>query len=308
MSNIKNIAVILNYNDAETTLSLAHKLSQYARIDLVMIVDNVSTDNSLDLLTQTNNPKLEVVVAKRNGGYATGNNFGLKIASQRYNPEIFLIANPDIDIDESTLNQCLDYLKNAEAFVACVAPTMVLKKGSMNTAWRLPNYWIMWLSAMIPIRPLLNAWIAYPISSRKTEITKVDVLAGSLFFARANALEKVDYFDERTFLFGEENILAFKLKMAGYQSILLNRLSYLHQHSLTINKNFSLVKDKFKFAYQSDLIYLKHYLQVSNLKIKLYNLQYQCGLALFLGMKQAQRILVGHKDLNTASNKENHHE
>lgn len=296
MSVFKNIAIILNYNDAQVTLGLAQKLSQYDRLDHILIVDNASSDNSLEILNKVTNIKIEVITSEKNGGYAYGNNIGLRYARNRYSPEIFLIANPDIEIDEITLDHCLDYLSNADSSVACIAPTMKLKKGNMNTAWKLPDYMMMWMTAMIPVRPLLNSLVAYSVSSRKNEHTKVDVLAGSLFFARATALEAIDYFDERTFLFGEENILAYKLKRAGYQSILLNSLNYHHLHSFTINKNFAQIKDKFIIAYQSDLIYLKHYLRVSSLQLKLYHLQYHLGLALFLGMKRVQKFMINKEE------------
>lgn len=49
---------ILNYNDAETTLILVEKISNYSIIDHIVIVDNYSTDDSYDRLKSIKNKRL----------------------------------------------------------------------------------------------------------------------------------------------------------------------------------------------------------------------------------------------------------
>lgn len=285
------LGLILNYNDAQMTQDLAEKLSRFSQMEHVLIVDNASSDDSLQQLKRIKNPKITVIASPKNGGYAAGNNIGLRYAQAHHEPEFIMIANPDIDLDEATFDQCLNHLKSAEATIACVAPKMILKTGKMNTAWKLPTYASMMLTAMLPIRPFLSRWISYPASALTQDTTHVDVLAGSLIFARFEALKKIGYYDERTFLFGEENILAHKLIHAGYQSVLLNRLTYLHLHSFSINKNLPKIRDKFLIALNSDLIYLQYYLKVSSFQRLLYRYQYRLGLTLFLGMKSIKSVL-----------------
>ena len=64
MKNIESTAcVILNYNDADTTISLVKKIGDYKNIEHIIVVDNCSTDHSLEKLEKITDEK--VVVADR---------------------------------------------------------------------------------------------------------------------------------------------------------------------------------------------------------------------------------------------------
>ena len=75
---------ILNYNDAETTLILVEKISNYSIIDHIVIVDNYSTDDSYDRLKSIKNKKVNIIQSKKNGGYGSGNNIGVKYLVDTY--------------------------------------------------------------------------------------------------------------------------------------------------------------------------------------------------------------------------------
>ena len=79
---------------------------------------------------------------------------------------------------------------------------------------------------------------------------KVDCLTGSFFMGKLDTFIQLEYFDERTFLFEEERILAQKVKKAGLQNYLALSLAFHHEDSSVINKeidkaldNMSLMKD-----------------------------------------------------------------
>lgn len=61
--------VILNYNAGVLSAKLAVKVASMKAIDQVVIVNNHSTDNSLNDLRQVENEKIMVVVSEKNGGY-----------------------------------------------------------------------------------------------------------------------------------------------------------------------------------------------------------------------------------------------
>lgn len=44
----------------------------------ILVVDNFSTDNSVQLLSDIISEKVEVIVSNKNGGYGAGNNYGIK--------------------------------------------------------------------------------------------------------------------------------------------------------------------------------------------------------------------------------------
>ena len=77
--------VILNYNDAETTEKLVIQNAHYDVLRQNIVVDNASTDDSLERLRKLESDanasqscKVRVISADHNGGYGSGNNLGVR--------------------------------------------------------------------------------------------------------------------------------------------------------------------------------------------------------------------------------------
>lgn len=79
---LKNFLIVLNYNDAETTLEFVEMAKTCNAIDKIVVVDNCSTDYSLSKLTCLKSDKIDVIQTDKNGGYAYGNNFGCRYAEK----------------------------------------------------------------------------------------------------------------------------------------------------------------------------------------------------------------------------------
>ena len=77
---------------------------------------------------------------------------------------------------------------------------------------------------------------------------KVGVLPGSFFIIKADVLKEIGLFDEGTFLYNEENILAIRLREKGYGEMLSTTDFYIHNHNpsiitkKTLKKYYNLVK------------------------------------------------------------------
>ena len=63
MKNIESTAcVILNYNDADTTISLVKKIEDYKNIEHIVVVDNCSADHSLEKLEKISNEMVDTAL------------------------------------------------------------------------------------------------------------------------------------------------------------------------------------------------------------------------------------------------------
>ena len=63
------VLVILNFNDSKRSLSLAKKCKTFSAIDKVIIVDNKSTDNSIEYLKQNLvSDDIDLIVSEVNKG------------------------------------------------------------------------------------------------------------------------------------------------------------------------------------------------------------------------------------------------
>lgn len=98
MKEIKIGIVIVNYNCAELCLKLANQVSSFTCVSEIVIVDNMSSDNSVQKLSALDGLSIKILCSTVNGGYSYGNNLGVKYLLKK-GIDIVFIANPDIFIE-----------------------------------------------------------------------------------------------------------------------------------------------------------------------------------------------------------------
>ena len=121
--------------------------------------------------------------------------------------------------------------------VAVVGP-VISEQGRYNRGWKLPstNTEIL-LNLPLISRYFKKKLLYYKEGHFKKDISYVDVVSGCFFMVDSEALEKVDYFDETTFLYYEEQILSKKMKNINKKECIDNRVKIIHDLSVTIDKN-----------------------------------------------------------------------
>ncbi|HRM91557.1 MAG TPA: glycosyltransferase, partial [Thomasclavelia ramosa] len=78
-------------------------------VDIICVVDNCSTDDSVKQLKKLKN--IELIALDTNEGYAAGNNAGLKYLYEQ-ECDNYIISNPDIIIDKRNL---MDFIAHMNA-------------------------------------------------------------------------------------------------------------------------------------------------------------------------------------------------
>lgn len=263
--------IVLNYNGFQETSTLVDsfrdwdsKLFTYR----IVVVDNCSTDSSFSQLQErfSNTEYVDVIRSEKNGGYSYGNNFGARFAVEHYHPEYIAIANPDIQVNQTTVAQLLKTFL-ADDKIAAVAPVMKNLSGGFSIgATRLPEYKDD-LRACWTEKPPRNAKPA----PRKTvegypSYLLTETLTGSFFVVRSSSFLDVGMLDENTFLFCEERILGFRMKQKGYTMVVRTDLFFVHAHSVTIKKVYDTI-GTWKLIWQSRLYYEKEYIHASYIKL-----------------------------------------
>lgn len=262
-----NVLVVLNYNDFKTTMEFIGHVKNCPAISKIVVVDNCSTDGSYDRLSSQASDRVDVIKSDRNGGYAYGNNFGLRYAVRNYHPKILFVSNPDVRFDNSVVLKMAQCLETNDD-IAVVAP--LVNQG--YNVWDLPGYIGVIESLFLIWHNLHKKRIKQEILSSDQDLIKVGAVEGSFFAITAAAYEKTHGLDERTFLYFEENILAQRIKEINQNIAVLGKCRYDHFHSVSIKKAYRSKAKAFKLFYPSISLYLSEYLHINRFQKALFDI------------------------------------
>ena len=270
--SVRLSCVILNYNDAETTEKLVKQIVDYKVLHQIIVVDNASTDNSLERLKKLESElradtagmkqdrqnaqvpaaadqpgKLQVLSAGHNGGYGSGNNLGVRYAAGEGGASYVLIANPDVGIVTTRIHDA--------------------RFPDLKNGWPLRSFTRELLSMGPVSRRLFGRSFDYPDSYfAGRNVVYVGAVHGSMLMVDTEKFLEAGGYDEGVFLYEEEQILGRRMQTAGYRSVLLLNQHYDHEHSTSISKSFSDAMKRQRLREESTLYYMKHYLHINPLQ------------------------------------------
>lgn len=270
--------VVLNYNDYSTTIDFINRVKDLIAIDKIIVVDNNSTDNSLEKLKKYDNQKIDIICTDKNCGYGSGNNYGAYYAIDKYNPKYIIISNPDVTFEESAVQAMKECIEN-KSDCGVVTCRMICESGiNLPIASKIPSFKDCVLENLLLLRKLTGNTLTYSEELLKKGIIKVDALPGSFFMIKADVFKEIGGFDKNTFLYYEENILAYRLKEHGYSNYLIADEEYIHKHSVSINKNIDSVKERLKIAFSSRYFFCREYLKCNCIQLAFLKFTFFVGL------------------------------
>lgn len=262
---MRTACIIVNYNDAVTTRKLVSQIRDYKSLDFIVVVDNKSQDDSVLQLSDLVSEKVVLLESSKNGGYGAGNNLGIKYAYENLKSDYVLIANPDVEFEESSLLKLQDALtRNQNAAVSAGVQTNV-----DGRPWKDVPVWKYVLNMSL----FFDEWIHIRSYAKKYFENKkecsVYAVPGSMLLVDAKKMMSVGGYDEDFFLYYEEHVLAEKMKKAGYETIFLPDAGYIHNHHVSIRKAFKRWSPQRLLRCKSCLLFLKKYKQISSFSLLL---------------------------------------
>ena len=254
----------------------------------IIVVDNASNDNSVELLKEKY-PKIKIIVNKKNYGYAKGNNIGAKYAKGKY----LVFLNNDVNVDKNWLRELVKSAKK-ENLAVCQPKILSLKdKNRFDDAGAAGGFFDLYGYSICRGSILDNFEID---KGQYNDSIEIFWAGGAAFFIDKNIFNKAGGFDENHFLYYDEADLCWRIHLMGYKikyvpksmvyhygeassrKILFKKFYYLHRnHMFTLLKNYS-VKNLFKYfpvALGLDFISAFYFL---------FRLNFKRSLAIFLSL------------------------
>ncbi len=266
--------VIVNYNVKDYLIQCLRSIdNSISNLKIqTIVVDNNSTDGSIDFLTPLF-PDVTFVQSSINLGFSKANNLGFKYSNSKY----ILILNPDTIISENTLDVMFEFME-ANSNVGLAGCKVLNPDGSFQLACRrgFPTPWVAFtkLFGLQKLFPKSKLFAGYNLTYLdENETNDVDALIGAFMFVKTDLINQINGFDEDFFMYGEDLDLCYRIHKLGY------KIKYLPQTTIVHFKGESTRRsniDELHHFFEAMKIYAeKHY---NNSKLFLMFLK--CGINL----------------------------
>ena len=232
---MKCSVIILNWNGASMLRQYLPSVVAHTTLPdcEVVVADNGSTDNSLEVLSQEF-PTVRVIALDKNYGFAEGYN---RAIDERINagdvPEYVILLNSDVEVTEGWLNPLTTYL-DAHPDVAAVQPKI--------RSWRNRNMFEHAGAAGGFLNPLgypyCRGRILWKVEEDKGQydtIVDVDWTSGACMCVRTNVYKECGGLDASFFAHMEEIDLCWRMRNKGWRLVCLPESVVYHLGGGSLN-------------------------------------------------------------------------
>lgn len=227
--------VLINYHSARL---LDRALDSLCRAEPelayeVLVVDNASGErNELVRICRRHGARL--LLLTRNSGYGAAFNRGLHYARGSY----VAVANSDITFGKGAASRLLEFLtRNPGAGAA--GPQLFYPDGTAQpSARRFPRLRYVLAGRRSPLimlrcRSRMTRDFQYLGIEKSIQPQEVEALVGAFVVFRREALDQVNGFDDRYFMFAEDMDIARRLRRCGWLSFVVPMAKVEHRYGAT---------------------------------------------------------------------------
>lgn len=218
--------VVVNYRTADLAVdclySISGQVAEHPKLHAV-VVDNASGDGSVEKLKGAIDREewrdwCSVLPLERNGGFAFGNNAGIREALRSAGQVGYvMLLNPDTVVHRGAIRALIDFmdshrrvgvagsrLENAEGTAGCSGHNAFSPLGELESGARLS----------VLSRALHRYAVTPPVREAAHEC---DWVSGAALIVRREVLEEIGLLDEKYFLYFEDADFCLRVQKAGWE-------------------------------------------------------------------------------------------
>lgn len=256
--------VILNYQKFQLTLSLVKQLVNNLNVDetQIIVVDNLSPNNSDEILRNNLPAGVIYVQSGYNGGYAFGNNIGIREAKNR-KFEFITLLNNDIFFQEDFVSPLIEAIKRNDK-IAMAGPVYYNDDGKIESYGGV-NDFLRGRSKFVDVDSI----------PENLNIIQFEWILGAVLTFRSSLIESIGYIPEEYFLNYEENDWQQTARRQGYNVVAVKQSKVIHDAGSTIGsisglQEYYMLRNKIIFELRNakwyQIIIFWFYLAAATLK------------------------------------------
>lgn len=289
--------IIVNYNTLEltkNTIESVFKKTEGLNYE-VILVDNASTDGSVEYFENNYKEKIIFIQNRENLGFGKANNKGIEIAKGKY---IFLL-NSDTLLINNAIKILFDFMEQNIESGVCGGnlydrdnkPVHSFKKELVNI------YSDFDFIKNFILKFIYKKRMDFNYTNKNIE---VGYITGADMFIRKKMLEKVGIFDSDFFMYFEETELTARIKSSGKKIISVPQAKIIHLEG----KSTQFKERKFRMFTESKYKYFYKVFSLREVKLAYYisQLKYLIPLndgwmKLKINKEEYQKFLQNYKNL-----------
>ncbi|AUI51857.1 glycosyltransferase family 2 protein [Arthrobacter crystallopoietes] len=205
MSNIH--VVIVTYNSNRYLKRLAQSVREAFPFDGVVIVDNNSADNSVELARELDwGAPLSLIFNRENTGFGAAMNIGVRSLPQ--STDYVLLVNPDVELDRQAIRSMWETAESDDN-IGCVGAQLVTSDGSpVSSARELPTI------LSVGMRK------AFDIVPQPDQVLDAGWICGALMLWRYDKFLQLGGFSPDYFLYFEDTDICRKAHNFGIRTVI----------------------------------------------------------------------------------------
>jgi GT2 family glycosyltransferase len=224
--------IVVNYNGRMRLGRCLYSLLEDRQEYEVILVDNASTDGSVDYVEQFF-PKVQVIRNETNRGFGQGNNAGVRRARGKY----LAFLSPDTAVEPGWLEALIAALEtDPQAGLATSQILLLADPGRINTCGNDVHY-----TGLTLCRGMGMDRSAF------ADLTEVTAVSGSAFATRREIFEALGGFDETFFLYMEDTDLSWRARLGGYRCLYVPQSIVFHDYSLRFGPRKTFYQERNRY-------------------------------------------------------------
>ncbi|RPI18811.1 MAG: glycosyltransferase family 2 protein [Ignavibacteriae bacterium] len=229
--------IIVNYNVYNDVINCISHLKKHV-FDInyeIIVVDNNSAEKEIECINNVF-PDVKYISLNQNFGFGKANNAAMKIA----NGKMFLLINPDIVVNDKSINKLYDFL-NKSNNAGAAAPVQIKPNDGLEYYYtffptiysRFMQEFGLYFNGPFMRDRFFKFWDE---NIQTGNPFRVNWAMGSCLMVKREAYKKVGGFNEAFFLFEEETEWQYRMNKTGWNTFILPDCRVLHNHHSSTSK------------------------------------------------------------------------
>ncbi|PKM93724.1 MAG: hypothetical protein CVU84_14170 [Firmicutes bacterium HGW-Firmicutes-1] len=282
-----------NFNKMYTEIEAINLATKVEAIEASRITNGLRKIENCYLYTL---PSMKIILceAKNNSGFAKGCNLGADISKELFKDEYLIFSNNDILFEEKVdLDIVLSQFAK-DPNIGLIGPSVVGLDGKTQSPNKKLSIWqrIIFYYGFYPLNHLLMKYFDFNMTNDLMKNFNGEYcyrVIGAFMIFKTSTFYHINCFDEYTFLYGEELIIAEKLIKANKKTLFYKNMKVIHEEGGSTNKSHNNT-NKMKMMFDSQYHYYKQYLNSNWLELKVSKLAFQS----YLLMNRIKEVINQH--------------